>query len=575
MHLMQIRRTIILLLAILGCTTSDGQQSAAMAPPPKNSFHIYLLMGQSNMVGRDTRGLAAQADDPRILTLNTNGEWVVARDPLHSSEGRIPPGVGPGISFAAEMLKADPTITIGLVPCAVGGTPLRRWVKGGDLYEKAVKRAKLAAQTGVIEGVLWHQGETDTSSQKNAETYEVRLTQMFKDLRADLDQPDLPIVVGQLGNFLEPGKYPYVETVRAAIKHMPAVMPHVGYADSTGLGDKGDKLHFSSEAQREFGTRYAKAMQEISADAVGAPPTARIAHFDGDRAAAISYTFDDNLRDQYTVAVPMLNEVGFKGTFFVIAGVTSETVEDAEKKDGQKRAWGGITWSELKTMDAQGHEIASHTWTHPNLTKSPPEEVDVQFSKAYDAIKTHIGKPPLTLAFPFNASTPEIQTAALKYHVAYRAYQLGTGSNSTVKSLNSWADKLVQEKKWGVTMTHAITNGYAAMSSPEILRDHWKYVKSRDREIWVDTFANIARYEKERGDAKLTLSEKAGTLTCVLTSTLDPQLYDVPLTLVVDAAGATSPHAERAGKKLPSVLRNGSIYIQAAPSLQPITVTWK
>lgn len=95
-------------------------------------------------------------------------------------------------------------------------------------------------------------------------------------------------------------------------------------------------------------------------------------------------------------------------------------------------------------MDAQGHEIACHTWSHPNLTKLTTEEINAEFRKSCDAIKAHIGKPPLTLAFPFNASTPEIQTAALKTFVAYRAFQLGTGSKTTAASLNAWADKLVR-----------------------------------------------------------------------------------------------------------------------------------
>lgn len=36
------------------------------------------------------------------------------------------------------------------------------------------------------------------------------------------------------------------------------------------------------------------------------------------------------------------------------------------------------------------------------------------------------------------------------------------------------------------------------------------------------------RYEKESDDVKLTLSKKAGTLTCALASTLNQQFYDVP-----------------------------------------------
>lgn len=88
---------------------------------------------------------------------------------------------------------------------------------------------------------------------------------MFKDLREDLGQPDLPIVVGQLGDFLAltPEKYPYAETVCTAIKHMPEVVPNVGYVDSTGLDHKGDKLHFDAKAATELGRRYAKAMQEL------------------------------------------------------------------------------------------------------------------------------------------------------------------------------------------------------------------------------------------------------------------------------------------------------------------------
>lgn len=233
-----------------------------VTPPAKENFHIYLLMGQSNMVGRDTRSLGLQGDNPHVLSLNSEGQWVVAKDPLHS-DGKIAPGVGPGLSFALEMAKADPTVTIGLVPCAVGGTPLSRWVKGADLYEKAVSRAKVVAQAGVIKGVLWHQGEAETSKQENADTYETRLSQMFNDLRGDLGAPNLPIVVGQLGEFLTLEKYPYVDVVRGAIKHISTVFPQVGFADSEGLGHKGDKLHFSAEAEKIFGTRYAQAMQEL------------------------------------------------------------------------------------------------------------------------------------------------------------------------------------------------------------------------------------------------------------------------------------------------------------------------
>jgi len=306
-------------------------------------------------------------------------------------------------------------------------------------------------------------------------------------------------------------------------------------------------------------------------------PSARIAEFAGDRPAAISYTFDDGLRDQYTLAVPMLDEVGFKGTFFVIAGTTADTPEaGAAKKENRnsRDLWGGISWPELKKLSDEGHEIASHTWTHPGLTKLSPEDVDAQFSKAYDAIKAHIGKPPLTVAFPGNGSNAAVQAAALRYHIAYRAYQASTGGKSTAASLNAWADKLVAEKKWGVMMTHGIATGYAAMSDPEIFHQHLKYVKGRERDIWVDTFANVSRYRQEREhatlDAKVDETKAELTLTC----TLDPKVFDEPLTIVLPASGPTTATATRNGAALPAKVQGDAILIDAAPGADAITVAW-
>jgi hypothetical protein len=243
-----------------------GQQTERpVVDPPsdKASFRIYLLMGQSNMAGRDTSELASQTTSPRVLAMTPEGRWTIAKDPIHQKDGRTEPGAGPGIPFGLEMIQAAPTVTIGLVPGAVGGSPLKRWVKGGDLYRAALAKAKLAAPSGTIAGVLWLQGETDADKQPWADSYGARLSQMFTDLRRDLGRPTLPIVVGQIGDFLPRDKHPYVDTVRAAIKQVAATVPNVGYADAAGLEDKGDKLHYSADAQKQMGARFAQAMQRL------------------------------------------------------------------------------------------------------------------------------------------------------------------------------------------------------------------------------------------------------------------------------------------------------------------------
>lgn len=304
----------------------------------------------------------------------------------------------------------------------------------------------------------------------------------------------------------------------------------------------------------------------------GTEPTVHIARFAGDRSAAISYTFDDGMSEHYTLAVPMLDEVGLKGTFYVIPGRIPTDSDQSDDKTPRKR----MSWDELKKMADNGHEIGNHSWSHPNLTQLPPAQAEEQLTKAFDAISRHIGRPPLTIAFPFNASTPEIQAVALKQHVAFRAYQHGTSEKTTSESLNNWAEQQVRNKTWGVVMIHGIATGYAAFSDPEILRSHLKYVKSRDTDIWVDTFANVARYGMERKEAVLsTKSVSAKKLVITLSSNLPPTVYDVPLTLVVNLSGIKSAQAKRAGQALPIRLTGSSIQLDACPAPAPIVLVWE
>lgn len=258
-------RLILVALTLVACQL----RSAAESKPP---MMIFLLCGQSNMAGRDTTALADQTTDPRILTLDAKNQWGVARDPIHAQTGRILPGVGPGIAFAQAVLAEHPDYTIGLVPCAVGGSPLSRWEKDGDLHAAALARAREAQASGILAGLLWHQGESDSTKLALAATYAARLQQMASDFRAELNTPDLPIVVGQLGPFLIPADYPYAATVRAALADLPHNLPHCGLADSTGLHDKGDQLHFDAASARKLGARFAAAWLALTAKPSSSPP---------------------------------------------------------------------------------------------------------------------------------------------------------------------------------------------------------------------------------------------------------------------------------------------------------------
>lgn len=264
MHLMK-RLVVALVFLGLGYT---GFAAEAPKLPAKKDFHLYLLIGQSNMAGRGKVGPEDKIPHPRVLKFTKEMAWAPAVDPLHFDKPKIA-GVGMGSSFGRVMADANPKVTIGLIPCAVGGTPLSRWQKGGDLYKQALERAKVAMKDGTLKGILWHQGESDSGSESNAKSYAARLSQMVKDLRADLGVGEVPFVAGKLGPFRpkedKNGKPIYTDLVNEQIAKLPSLAPKCAVAESTGLKDKGDKTHFDTPSQHEFGRRYAAKMQELQA----------------------------------------------------------------------------------------------------------------------------------------------------------------------------------------------------------------------------------------------------------------------------------------------------------------------
>ena len=244
-----------------------NEEQIAASLPPKEKFHLYLLIGQSNMAGRGSLDSEHAVSQLRILKFSQSNAWAPGTEPLHFDKPIA--GAGIGMSFAREMADTDRTITIGLIPCSVGGTPLQRWQKGGDLYVQALKRAQLAMEKGTLKGILWHQGEADSGKEDTARSYGARLTQMIKDLRSDLDVGEIPLVAGKLGDFLahesKDGNPSFWPMVNEQIAALPSQSAQTAVADSAGLKHKGDGVHFDTSSLREFGKRYAEAMKKLQA----------------------------------------------------------------------------------------------------------------------------------------------------------------------------------------------------------------------------------------------------------------------------------------------------------------------
>ena len=226
------------------------------------TINAFLLIGQSNMAGRGRLEDVSILNNPQV-SMFREGQWVRAVEPLHTDKPRMA-GIGLGMSFAHEVLESTQEGPVGLIPCAVGGTPLSRWMPGADLYEDAVSIAKEALKNGVLKGILWHQGEGDSGASEDASSYSERFLEMICSLRSELSADDVPVLVGEMGEFLEDREdVPYFKLVNKALSDLEGVVPSLGFVSSEGLTDKGDNLHFNAKSLREFGSRYARAYLDM------------------------------------------------------------------------------------------------------------------------------------------------------------------------------------------------------------------------------------------------------------------------------------------------------------------------
>jgi len=115
------------------------------------------------------------------------------------------------------------------------------------------------------------------------------------------------------------------------------------------------------------------------------PITFNSVHVDG---PYIALTFDDGPNATLTPKLlDLLAARHLKATFFVVGQ------NAADHPDILKRAV------------REGHEIANHSWSHPNLGKMSDEAVRRELQKTDDAIAAAIGKRPTLLRPPYGSIT--------------------------------------------------------------------------------------------------------------------------------------------------------------------------
>ena len=278
-----------LLLTILAGVIA-GQMAFAQEPDP--NFFIYLCFGQSNMeAGARPAEQDLGFDNPRFSFMaavdmpsmdRTKGNWYTAVPPI-CREGN---NMGPVDFFGRRMIEVLPEqYRVGVINVSVAGAKLELWdkdacadylameaadpgrgwlvnmAKAYDMnpYQRIVEVARIAQKSGVIKGMLVHQGESNPDDS----LWCGRLKKIHDDLCHDLGlNPDeIPLLAGELKQAEEGGVCAAFNDV--VLSHLPEVMPNGYVISSLGCQSVGDQFHFSTEGMRLLGRRYADKMLEL------------------------------------------------------------------------------------------------------------------------------------------------------------------------------------------------------------------------------------------------------------------------------------------------------------------------
>ena len=275
------KKTLITLMLSVATTV-------AMAQPDPN-FYVYLCFGQSNMEGQASpTTIDKEYVDPRFQTLacvnfsnpqRQMGQWYTAYPPIVRQWTNI----GMADYFGRTMVAALPSdVKVGVVDVAVGGIAIEgflpeksqvdaylktteNWLQNTAKeynsfpYQRLVDMARKAQESGVIKGILLHQGESNNGQrewlQKVKHIYETLLSDL------GLKAEDVPLFAGETVNADVGGTCALHNSI---IAQLPSVIPNSYVIPSEGCPCASDNIHFTVSGYRTMGKRYAyEALKQL------------------------------------------------------------------------------------------------------------------------------------------------------------------------------------------------------------------------------------------------------------------------------------------------------------------------
>lgn len=192
---------------------------------------------------------------------------------------------------------------------------------------------------------------------------------------------------------------------------------------------------------------------------------------DGGRAPCVCgrpvvITFDDGYRDVLENAVPVLRSFGFTAAVFPVLDLSRRFNHWDE---GPELSGPLLTPAELRAVEDAGHELGSHTLTHPVLTRAPDHVLRDELARSRDVLAGIAARPIPVLAYPYGEVDDRVKGAVREagYDAAFAvasgpldwrgdAFEIrrqlvgNSASDAYMRFILSGAEKLYAWSKWKV-----------------------------------------------------------------------------------------------------------------------------
>lgn len=235
----------------------------------QNTIRVYIMAGQSNMTGTANplvSGLPADLlDSLSNVRIKVNGDVNYNWQALRPGLGATSANFGPELTFGRDApnyfngdLHGD---KIAIIKFSHGSTTLNEdwrppssggtvgWLYTGFINDLTNSLATLDSNYQVeIMGICWMQGEYDALDITKANNYQTNLSNFISDIRAQLNLPQLPFVIGMIDDSY---RWTYRAVVRQAETTVAKNTNAVSIFDTKGLGTDG--IYYNMEGQLELG----------------------------------------------------------------------------------------------------------------------------------------------------------------------------------------------------------------------------------------------------------------------------------------------------------------------------------